>query len=147
MKKKDRKPPEINTSSLPDIIFMLLFFFMVVTVLRTSQVKMNLEIPDTEDPTKIKNQSYVNTIYVGYSQITKNNVVVQLNDSFIKVEEIELAIRSLNARYDVDVQSLISTSLKVDKNVEMGIVNAIKLQLRKAESLKLNYIANNEFLP
>ncbi len=147
MEKKNRKSPEINTSALPDIIFMLLFFFMVVTVLRKSQVKMDLNIPSSEEPTKIKHQSYVNTIYVGYSLKNKNKVVIQLNDSFINIDQIEAAIRGLNSRYDNEMQSLISTSLKVDKEVEMGIVNEIKLQLRKAESLKLNYIANNEILP
>ena len=40
-KKSDREMPEMNTSSLPDLIFTILFFFMCVVSMRevTLQVK------------------------------------------------------------------------------------------------------------
>ncbi len=143
MKRSQREIPELNTSSLPDIIFMLLFFFMVVTVLRTSKVNVEIDLPSISSGEKIKHQSYTNYIYVGQDRRDSSKTVIQLNDAFVQLSQLERAIKSLDSKYTDKLSTLRSNSLKVDENVKMGIVNEIKLRLRKAESLKLNYVIND----
>ena len=62
-KKRGKAKPEVSTASLPDIIFMLLFFFMVVTKLRDSELKLNVNTPSASELTKLEKKSLVNYIY------------------------------------------------------------------------------------
>ena len=64
-KKRGKSKPEISTASLPDIIFMLLFFFMVVTVLRDATLKVSVSTPNASELTKLEKKSLVNYLYIG----------------------------------------------------------------------------------
>ena len=64
-KKGGKSTPAISTASLPDIIFMLLFFFMVVTVMRESELKVQVQVPQATELTKLEQKSLVNYIYIG----------------------------------------------------------------------------------
>lgn len=142
--------PKISTASLPDVIFMLLFFFMVTTVMRDVELKVNLKIPqDISEAKKIEKKSLVSYIYVGeplpqYQKIFGTEPRIQLNDAFAKLSDIQAFIeKERAARPESDVPFL-TTSLKVDINTKMGIVTDLKQELRKANALKINYSGRNK---
>jgi len=130
-KKRASTKQEIPTASMPDIIFMLLLFFMVTTTLREVEVLVNYSLPEAKAIEKIENKRLISYIWVGQDQR------IQINDSLVKLEEIQ-SIMYLKR------QALpnIIVSLRVDKNTDMGYVTDIQQELRKAYCLRINYSAN-----
>lgn len=144
-RKKDGKElPPISTASLPDIVFMLLFFFMVSTTMREVTLKVHIKLPQATELSKLEKKSLVSYIYVGeplrqYQSVFGKAPRIQLNDQFANVEDIQnYAIAEREARAEEERPFMI-TSLKVDENTKMGIVNDIKQELRKAAALHINY--------
>jgi len=148
-KKRGASTPEVSTASLPDIIFMLLFFFMVVTVLRDSSLKVQVEIPDATELTKLDKKSLVNYIYVGKPLLKEQKIYgtkprIQLGDKFAELTDIPFFIATFKEKTAENQRQLITTSLRVDGDVTMGIVSDVKTQLRKSSQLKVNYSAKKE---
>ncbi|MCF6170236.1 MAG: biopolymer transporter ExbD [Bacteroidales bacterium] len=140
--KKGKESPGINTSSLPDIIFMLLFFFMVSTTMREVTVRVQQKMPEATEIQKLERKSLVSFIYIGEpknSKIYGTNARIQLNDYFADVDDIqEFIAQERQARDEAD-RRLITTSLKVDGKTKMGIVTDVKQELRKSGAFKINY--------
>ncbi len=134
--------PGINTSSLPDIIFMLLFFFMVSTTMREVTVRVKQRMPEATEVQKLEKKSLVSFIYIGEPKNTKlfgTKSRIQLNDVFASVDDIpEFIAKEREARDEAD-RKFITTSLKVDGNTKMGIVTDVKQELRKSGAFKINY--------
>lgn len=130
-KKRASTKQEIPTASMPDIIFMLLLFFMVTTTLREVEVLVNYSLPEAKAIEKIENKRLISYVWVG------KDGRVQINDSLVKVDEIQ------NIMY-AKRQALpnVIVSLRVDKNTDMGFVTDIQQELRKAFCLRINYSAN-----
>jgi len=144
-RKSDSKElPPISTASLPDIVFMLLFFFMVSTTMREVTLNVKVHLPEATELSKLEKKSLVSYIYVGepLPQFQKTFGVaprIQLDDQFANVEDIQdFIIKEREAREEAERPSMI-TSLKVDENTKMGIVSDIKQELRKAAALHINY--------
>ncbi len=140
-KEGSKEPPALNTSSMPDIIFMMLIFFMMVTTMREVTVKVRIKAPDATEVQKLEKKALVSYIYVGPPLQTKLGTEsrIQLNDSFRNVADIaEFIFSEREARPEAD-RPLLTTSLKVDKEVRMGIVTDIKQELRKVGAFKINY--------
>jgi biopolymer transport protein ExbD len=141
--------PAISTASLPDIVFMLLFFFMVTTVMRTADLKVKNTVPKATELKKLEKKSLVSYIYVGepkrqFAKIFGTEPRIQLNDAFQKVSDIDQFITSeREAREEAEVPFM-TTSLKVDEKVKMGIITEIKQALREANALKINYSAKQK---
>jgi biopolymer transport protein ExbD len=129
-KKRASVKQEIPTASMPDIIFMLLLFFMVTTTMREVELLVNFKLPDAEALEKIENKRLVSYIWVG------NEAKIQINDSIVMVEDIQ------NIMYGKR-QALPSVivSLRVDVGARMGLVTDIQQELRKAYCLRINYSA------
>lgn len=145
-KKRGKASPEVSTASLPDIIFMLLFFFMVVTVLRDSELKVQVNTPNATELTKLEEKSLVNYIYVGrptkaFQEVYGNKPRIQLGDKFARVEDIPLFLEKHRVTVTEAKRPQITSSLRVDGEVTMGIVQDVKTQLRKSNQLKINYSA------
>lgn len=140
--KKGKGSPAINTSSLPDIIFMLLFFFMVTTTMREVSLKVKMKLPEATEIQKLEKKSLVSYIYVGppvNSKIYGTNSRIQLNDQFASVDDIqEFVFNDRQKRPESDRQK-VTFSLKVDSDTRMGIVTDIKQELRQAGAFKINY--------
>ncbi len=134
--------PGINTSSLPDIIFMLLFFFMVSTTMREVTVRVKQRMPEATEVQKLEKKSLVSFIYIGEPKNTKlfgTKSRIQLNDVFASVDDIpEFIAKEREARDEAD-RKFITTSLKVDGDTKMGIVTDVKQELRKSGAFKINY--------
>ncbi|MBE9492406.1 MAG: biopolymer transporter ExbD [Bacteroidetes bacterium] len=140
-KKKAQGQPRINTSALPDIIFMLLFFFMVTTVMREVTLRVMIIPPDATAVKKLEKKSMVSYIYVGIPLKTQLGTEsrIQLNDAFANVDDIqEFIAREREARDEVD-RKYLTTSIKADKNTRMGVITDIKQELRKIGAFKINY--------
>jgi biopolymer transport protein ExbD len=140
--KKGKGSPAINTSSLPDIIFMLLFFFMVSTTMREVTVRVQQKMPEATEIQKLERKSLVSFIYIGEPKNTKmygTNARIQLNDVFAEVDDIsEFIAQERQARDEAD-RKLLTTSLKVDGMTKMGVVTDVKQELRKVGAFKINY--------
>lgn len=143
---KGRGKQEISTASLPDIIFMLLFFFMVTTVMRETERKVEIEKPSASEITKLEKKALVDYIYVGPPKNERYGTTprIQLDDSFATLEDIQPFVEKNRKKRKEAERPLITTSLKVDKDTEMGIVTDIKQELRDAKALKLNYSTNRK---
>jgi biopolymer transport protein ExbD len=149
--RKDEKKevPEINTGSMSDIIFMFLFFFMVITNMRETNIKVLLKVPTATEVQKLEKKSLVATIYIGSPISNKENTLppgkisVQLDDQTIKPEDLKNSVKefiiSRKAPLDESDKNKLTFSLKVDKEVQMRYVNIIKQELRDNSALKINY--------
>lgn len=140
--KKDgkREIPAINTGSMSDIIFMFLFFFMVITNMREATLFVKVLPPQATEIQKLEKKSLASSIYVGEpmkSAMYGTEPRIQLNDQFAEVKDIrEFVEKERAARNEVD-RPLLSTTLKVDGNVKMGIVTDIKQELRQVGAFKI----------
>ena len=140
-----RGMPRMNTSSLPDLIFTLLFFFMMVTTMREVTLKVEFRAPQGTELEKLEKKSLVTFIYVGkptqeFRKTLGDETRIQLNDSFAETAEIQDYIIGERASMKEEDQPQMTVSLK-DRDTKMGIVTDIKEALRRAYALKINYSA------
>lgn len=127
-KRRANSKQEIPTASMPDIVFMLLLFFMVTTTLREYDVLVDYKLPEAKAIEKIENKRLIQYIWVG------NDNRIQINDSIVKLSDIEpLMYTRRQALPNVIV------SLRIDKGTDMGLVTDIQQELRKAYCLRINY--------
>lgn len=144
--KKDgkRETPAISTASLPDIVFMLLFFFMVSTTMREVTLMLDNAMPEATQTVKLEKKSLVSNIYVGkpksqYQGVYGTEPRIQLNDRFASLNELQAFIASERESRKEEDRNSLTNNLKIDRTVTMGIVTDIKQELRKANSLRVNY--------
>jgi biopolymer transport protein ExbD len=143
-KKKSGDLPAVSTASLPDIVFMLLFFFMTVTTMKDSSLMVENTLPNATETKKLEKKDRVLYIYVGkptsqYQKTFGSEPKIQLNDKFADVSEIGTFILQERAKKPQELQNVLTTALKVDKNANMGLISDIKQELRKVNALKVNY--------
>lgn len=141
-KNTTKELPEINTGSMSDIIFMLLFFFMVITTMRESTLFVKIQPPMASEAQKLEKKSLVSSIYIGppiKAEILGTAPRIQLNDKFATVGDIREFIENERAARDEADVPLMTTALKVDKTVKMGIVTDVKQELRQVGAFKINY--------
>ena len=138
--------PELNTSSLPDLIFTMLFFFMIVTSMREVTLKVQFKVPQATELEKLEKKSLVTFIYIGkpmpeFQKKMGAETRIQLNDKFSEVSEVQDYIYQERENMKEEDQPYMTVSLKIDRETSMGIVNDVKQALRKAYALKINYSA------
>jgi biopolymer transport protein ExbD len=136
--------PAISTASLPDIVFMLLFFFMVSTTMREVDLKISVKVPEASEIKKLEKKSLVSYIYVGVPIKSLQGKYgteprLQLNDELSQISDIITYISAEREKMNEDDIPFMTTSIKADMEVKMGIITDIKQQLRKASALKINY--------
>jgi len=129
-KKIAKAEQSIPTASLPDIIFMLLIFFMVSTVLREVEVRVQYSLPEAVALEKIDNKRLLSYIWIG------NDERIQIDDSILPVE----AIGDIAYQKRMNNPNVIM-SLRIDKGSRMGIVSDVQQELRRADALRINYSA------
>ncbi len=129
-KKRAENKQEIPTTAMPDIIFMLLLFFMVATTMREQEIRVTFDLPQAVSIEKLQNKRIVSYIWVG------NDQRIQIDDAIVKTKNIYGIMRNKLA----NIPALI-VSLRADVNSNMGIITDIQQELRKANCRKLNYSA------
>lgn len=147
--KKSHAVPGLNTSSLPDLIFSVLFFFMIVTHMRQVTLKVECRMPQGKHLTRLTKKSAVSHIYIG--KPTKDmqgkygtNTQIQLNDKFATALEVMDYIAAEKKRMSPEDEKLMTVSIKADKDTKMGIITDVKQALRQAKALKISYSATEK---
>lgn len=132
--------PGISTASLPDIVFMLLFFFMVTTVMRETDLKIKKpRLPKADQVKKLERKSLVSYIYVGKSKDGSPGDRIQLNDRVSDIKDIKSFIFAERATHSEAEIPLLTTSIKADLDAYVGTITDIKIELRDINALKINY--------
>ena len=129
LNRKNKTSNEISTSSLPDIIFMLLIFFMVTTVMREFE-GLDVVLPRAETIEKLESKRHTSYIWS-----TKDGLV-SVDDKLVNINNLG-EVMYLKITKDPKL----TVSLKADENSVMETLTDIHTQLRKAQALKLNYSA------
>lgn len=143
-KKKTKTSENIPTSALPDIIFMLLFFFMVTTVLRESDILVEQKIPQATQLQKLEKKTLISYLYVGKPKNTSlygTEPRVQANDVLINTKDIILWVNQEKDKLSEAERDQITISMKGDRDVKMGPISDIQFELREADARKLLYSA------
>ncbi|UMB53414.1 biopolymer transporter ExbD [Lutibacter sp. A64] len=140
-KKKKKGLPAISTASLPDIVFMLLFFFMVSTTMRETDLLIKKPIlPAASEVKKLEMKSLVSTIYVGKSKDARiGGDKIQVNDKIIDVNDVPSFIFAERALRKEEEVKFMTTSIKADKEANVGTILDIKEQLRDINALKVSF--------
>ena len=141
-----REMPELNTSSLPDLVFAFLFFIMMVTSIREVTLKVKFKTPQATEIQKLEKKSLVTFVYVGEPteelQATMGSETrIQLNDAIADINEIQDYIAQEKSSMKEDEAPFMTVSIKGDSETKMGVVSDIKQALREAYALKINYSA------
>ncbi len=129
-KRRANTKQEIPTASMPDIVFMLLLFFMVTTTLREVDVMVDYKLPDAKAIEKIENKRLISYIWIGKDDR------MQINDSLVKLKDIQPIMYAKRQELPQVI-----VSLRVDQGVDMGLITDVQQELRKASCLRINYSA------
>ena len=142
-KGEKRGMPELNTSSLPDLVFSILFFFMCITHMREDNPLVYVNTPRADQVVKLEKKYLVTTVLVGRPKDKKYGVEsrIQFNDDFLELENVVPKMTQARQSMKEADQPKMQVSLKIDKETKMGIVTELKTQLRKAQTLKISYSA------
>lgn len=142
-----REMPGLNMASLPDLIFTVLFFFMIVTHMRHDEQKVYYQVPQGTELQKLGHKGSIVYIYVGRQPDTRKgegDFFIQLNNRLAKVSDIKAFIEEERQHMSADDQARLTVSLKADGDVPMSIITDIKRELQQAYALKLNYSATEK---
>lgn len=123
----------IQLASMPDIIFILLLFFMVSTVLKEVDVKVEFDLPSTSTAEKFDNRRLTAHLFIGRDER------IQINDMVVSLSEVKEKMEIVRSRV-----SGVVVMLRVDKNIPMDLVNKVQIELRKAKCLRVNYISTQK---
>ena len=145
--KGDKKSvPGLTTASMSDIVFMLLFFFMVTTSMRETENKVMVNLPEATEVAKLERKDLTSYINIGspiasLQRMDGTDARIQLNDSFKTVDEIrDFIAAERDAMSEVDRQYM-TVSIRADADVRMGIITDVKQELRRCSALKIMYAA------
>lgn len=146
-KKKPKADPGVSTASLPDIVFMLLFFFMVTTVLREQDLLVEQKIPQATQLQKLQNKTLISYLFIGKPKNTGLYGVeprIQANDVLILPPEI---VQWVNQERDMLAEAdrgFITISMKIDKEVKMGPISDVQTELRNADARRVLYASSGK---
>jgi biopolymer transport protein ExbD len=138
--------PSLNVASMPDLIFTVLFFFMIVTHMRNDEVQVRLQVPEGNEVRKLANKSSVVNIYIGRQVIKETGSqgedwLVQLNGDLVKPEELPSRIEQIRATMSPELAEHLTVSLRADRHTPMGIIQDVKQALQQSYALRINYSA------
>jgi biopolymer transport protein ExbD len=142
-RKTRREVPSLNTTSLPDLIFTLLLFFMLVVNMRSVPALVQVQLPNTKELQKLKEKSLLIYIVVGKSEKNESgeSPPIQLNDGFTSLDAMPAQLKSFKNQTEPEERSKIVVVLRIDKNTPMGTVNDIRRILREQNLLTVYYAA------
>lgn len=141
-----REMPELNTASLPDLVFAFLFFIMMVTSMREVTLKVKFKTPEATELQKLEKKSLVTFIYVGQpvqelQAKMGTETRIQLNNDISDIDEIQDYIAQEKSSMKEDEAPFMTVSIKGDADAKMGIISDVKQALREAYALKISYSA------
>ena len=149
-RRQKHEVPGLNLAALPDLIFTVLFFFMIVTHMRVVTPLVHVETPQGTELEKARKQGVI-YLFIGQPMDAKGQVEgtsdsrrIQLNDRFVELDQLAQEIAVEKAQMSEDAREHLTVSIRADRNTEMGLINDVKQQLRKAGALTVNYSASSK---
>ena len=159
-----REVPMLNTASLPDLIFTVLFFFMIVTHMRTTTSKVQYALPQGTELKRLVKKSAVTYIYIGRampettretstvaspntssaSSMDVSAYKVQLNNRVGTIGEVASFVANEKKRMNPDDQVKMTVSIKADRSTPMYVINAVNRSVRAGGATRINYSAERE---
>jgi biopolymer transport protein ExbD len=138
--------PGLNLASMPDLIFTVLFFFMLVTHMRDVDPKVHYDVPQGTELTKEVGKTGLVYIFIGkpvdaQGRIVSDETRIQMGDRYVTVAEIGNEIAKERNEMSEDDRQHLTVTIRADRDTEMGIINDVKQELRKAGALNINYSA------
>ena len=138
-RRRTHSVPGLNTSSLPDLIFTVLFFFMIVTHMRKTVLKVHFQVPQGTELTRLTKKSAVSYIYIGkpsrdMQALAGTEPRLHWTDNFASAETEQ------NRMSPEDRQQM-TVSIKADKHTKMHVMTDVKQALRQAKALRISYSA------
>jgi biopolymer transport protein ExbD len=146
-KKKVNTKQEIPTSSMPDVVFMLLFFFMVTTKMRETSINVEQKMPQATQLKKLVKKSLVSYLYIGTPKKIEEfgkEAKIQANDVFIETKNVIQWVNAEKSKQDEVDRDALTISLKVDVEAKRGLIADVETELRKANARKILYSANQK---
>ncbi len=141
-RRREHPLPSLNTSSLPDLIFTVLFFFMIVTHMRDVDLKVHYVVPQGTEVQKMMPKSAVTHIYIGRVQgLPTDSFCIQLNNQLATVGDIRAFVETERARMSADDRARMLVSIKADRDVPYGMIAEVKQALQQSFALKVSYSA------
>jgi biopolymer transport protein ExbD len=129
-------------ASMPDLIFTVLFFFMIVTHMRNETVKVKLQVPQGTEVSKASNKFSTINIYIGRNNY--GDTQIQVNDRMCSLEQVGALVQNFKANLSEESQENLIINLRADRNTDMGIVNDLKKELRNVGALTIRYSATEK---
>ena len=143
-----REVPMLNTASLPDLIFTVLFFFMIVTHMRTTTSKVQYALPQGTELKRLVKKSAVTYIYIGRAMPETTREMsaykVHLNNRVGTIGEVASFVANEKKRMNPDDQVKMTVSIKADRSTPMYVINAVKRAVRAGGATRINYSAERE---
>ena len=152
-RRRSHEMPALNTSSLPDLIFTVLFFFMIVTHMRDVELRVRYEVPQGTELQKLTHKSAVSYIYVGRDNTVARRssengadgeMLIQLNDKIATPSDIKAYLEQERSRMSTEDQARMTVSIKAARETPMGQIADIKHMLQQSFALKINYSATEK---
>lgn len=143
-KKKAQVKQEIPTASMPDVVFMLLFFFMVTTEIREASIEVKQQIPRASQLRRLERKSLVTNLYIGAptkAEVYGKEPKIQANDAFIETTDIIRWVNAEKGKLLEIEQDQLTVALKVDMEAKRGIIADVETELRKGNARKILYTA------
>lgn len=156
MRRRKHRMPGLNMSSMPDLIFTVLFFFMIVTNMREVQMKVEYQVPHGKELERLAKKSTVIYIHIGRPVTPAANAAVpapadsaaamciQMNDKLVEVGDIAGLLIEERSQMAPEDAAAMTVCIKADKDTPMRIVNDVKQALREADVLNVVYFADNK---
>ncbi len=144
IKNGKKETPAISTASLPDIVFMILMFFMVSTSMRQTDRKVQVSLPQASEIAKLERKDLASYIYIGtptsqFQAQYGTDSRIQLNDSFRTIDDIRDFIAAERENLSEGDRPFMTVSIKADEDTRMGIITDVKQELRRCSALKIMY--------
>ena len=141
-RRRDHSVPELNMAALPDLIFTVLFFFMIVTHMRDVDLKVRYEVPAGTEVSKLAHKSAVVDVYIGRpADSSSEEFMIQLDNQVATVADIGPYIERERHRMSAEDQERLTVNLRADRDVPMGLINDVKQALRQSYALDVSYSA------
>ena len=146
-KKKNKASTAISVASLPDIVFMLLFFFMVTTVMREQDILVEQKLPQASQLQKLQKKTLISFLYIGEPKNTSlygTEPRIQANDVLVTTSDIVLWVNQEKDALSEAERDMITISLKVDRDVKMGPISDVQFELREADARRILYASTQK---
>lgn len=145
-RRRSHQVPGLNTASLPDLIFTVLFFFMIVTHMQKVAIKVKYRVPQGTEITRLTKKTAVTYIYIGkpaewLRTAAGHDTRVQINDKFVSMEDLTDDVAKEQARMSPEDRQQMTVSIKADRHTRMGIITDVKQALRMAKATRITYSA------